>query len=103
MPSPFPGMDPYLEAQGRWPGFHTLLIGSCSELLNRDLPETYVAQADERIALVSFDDTPAERIPDILIGREEGSPIPERTDVPEAVGTLEPMTMRLLTPHGGGA
>src|SRR3954453_10659934 len=55
MPSPFPGMDPYLEAQGRWPGFHNMLIACCSELLNRELPESYVAQTDERIALVSFD------------------------------------------------
>jgi hypothetical protein len=45
-------MDPYLEAQGRWPGFHNLLIAHCSELLNRDLPETYVAQTDERVAEV---------------------------------------------------
>jgi hypothetical protein len=22
MPSPFPGMDPYLEAHNVWPGFH---------------------------------------------------------------------------------
>lgn len=58
MPSPFPGMDPYLEAQGRWPGFHTLLIGDCTALLNRNLPQAYVAQADERIAMSVSTDRP---------------------------------------------
>jgi hypothetical protein len=96
MPSPFPGMDPYLEAQGRWPGFHNVLIAHCSELLNRDLPESYVAQTDERIALVSFDDSATDRIPDVLIGREEGSPAGEPSDAPAVVGTIEPTTMRLL-------
>jgi Protein of unknown function (DUF4058) len=52
MPSPFPGMDPYVEAQGRWAGFRNVLIANCSELLNRVLPETYVSQTDERMAEV---------------------------------------------------
>ena len=26
MPSPFPGMDPYLEARTIWPGVHTSMI-----------------------------------------------------------------------------
>ena len=26
MPSPFPGLDPYLESQGYWPDFHAALI-----------------------------------------------------------------------------
>jgi hypothetical protein len=35
MPSPFPGMDPYLEDPHRWPGVHVLLIAAYAELLNR--------------------------------------------------------------------
>ena len=26
MPSPFPGIDPYLESQGYWPDFHVSFI-----------------------------------------------------------------------------
>ena len=44
MPSPFPGMDPYLEASGLWESFHPWLIPACTESLNRQLPEPYVAQ-----------------------------------------------------------
>lgn len=50
MPSPFPGMDPYLEAQGHWGGFHAMLTASCAEVLNRDLPASYMARIETRIA-----------------------------------------------------
>jgi hypothetical protein len=101
MPSPFPGLDPYLEAQGRWPGFHNLLIAYSSELLNRSLPESYVAQTDERIALISFDGLAADRIPDVVIGRDEDVPTatktaPTMTATAAAVGTLEPTTLQLV-------
>ncbi|MDR3637296.1 MAG: DUF4058 family protein [Isosphaeraceae bacterium] len=97
MPSPFPGMDPYLEAQGRWPGFHNALITHCNEALNRDLPEGYVAQIDERIALVSFDEPISQRVPDVFIGREEGaSHRPSSTPpLPGALGLIEPITIPL--------
>jgi hypothetical protein len=96
MPSPFPGMDPYLEAQGRWPGFHNVLIAYCSEVLNRELPESYVAQTDERIALVSFDESVSNRVPDVLIGRDDDAPASSRAPSPGVVGTLEPTTLQLL-------
>jgi hypothetical protein len=50
MSSPFPGMDVYLEAQGHWESFHTMLIASCAEALNRDLPASYMARVETRIA-----------------------------------------------------
>jgi Protein of unknown function (DUF4058) len=96
MPSPLRVMDPYLEAHGRWPGFHNVLIAGCSKLLNRVLPQTYVAQTDERIALVSFDETATGRQPDIVIGREGDRPARAQTDTPAVLGKLEPTTMRLL-------
>ena len=38
MPSPFPGMDPYLEAPDIWPDFHDRLAEQISSELNRTLP-----------------------------------------------------------------
>ena len=49
MPSPFPGMDPYIEQMGDWVGFHNTFIVHCSELLNEVLPEQYVATTAARI------------------------------------------------------
>lgn len=45
MPSPFPGMDPYLEDRGGWVTFHNRLIGAIDELLSASLgPRFFVAQ-----------------------------------------------------------
>jgi hypothetical protein len=51
MPSPFPGMDPYLESSVFWGGFHTRLYNSISNSLNSRLPDGYFAEMDEYIWL----------------------------------------------------
>ena len=38
MPSPFPGIDPYLESQGYWPDFHQRFMTYCCDSLNDILP-----------------------------------------------------------------
>ena len=43
MRSPFPGMDPYLEDPGGWPGVHGLLISAIRTDLNRRLGPRFVA------------------------------------------------------------
>jgi hypothetical protein len=48
MPSPFPGMDPYLEAPDIWPDFHDALAGEISSELNRTLPRPYYARLEMR-------------------------------------------------------
>jgi Protein of unknown function (DUF4058) len=55
MTGPFPGMDPYLEAQGLWESFHAPLVTNCAQALNQRLPEGYVAQIETRVALVSLE------------------------------------------------
>ena len=44
MPSPFPGMDPYLEAPDIWPDFHYAVAGEISRVLNHTLPLPYYAR-----------------------------------------------------------
>ena len=41
MPSPFPGMDPYLEQPEIWRGFHTRFLTVASGVLNRELSSNY--------------------------------------------------------------
>lgn len=43
MPSPFPGMDPYLEPPTIFPGLHNRLIAGLSEALQAALPAPYFA------------------------------------------------------------
>jgi hypothetical protein len=49
MPSPFPGMDPYLEGPTWWEGFRARLIIAMDSLLNRDLPEGFASHVQERV------------------------------------------------------
>ncbi len=46
MPSPFPGMDPYLEATEHWRSFHHLLADEIMAQLNRALSERYYADVE---------------------------------------------------------
>jgi hypothetical protein len=52
MPSPFPGMDPYLEHPVLWPGVHQNLITFINVALNASLPPRYFANIGERIYVV---------------------------------------------------
>ncbi len=42
MKSPFPGMDPYIEACGLWEGFHDRLIARIDQAIARVLPRGYI-------------------------------------------------------------
>lgn len=48
MKSPFPGMDPFIEARGLWTDFHDNLIVEIQSALNERLPAGYEALLGER-------------------------------------------------------
>ena len=49
MPSPFPGMDPYLESAALWPAFHHQFIAGLYHLLLPLLADRYRARVTQRI------------------------------------------------------
>lgn len=49
MPSPFPGMDPWLEDPARWPGVHQALITYLRDEMQPRLRPRYAATIGERI------------------------------------------------------
>jgi len=69
MPSPFPGMDPYLEDPSLWPGVHTSLIVAMMGELNHILPEGYVACIEEYLWIEDSDEGDRTLMgkPDVLI------------------------------------
>ena len=67
MPSPFPGMDPYVEAFGPWRDFHGSFIVYMRDALQPLLRPKYRARGEERI-LVDPDGRTA--YPDVSIIRE---------------------------------
>jgi hypothetical protein len=66
MPSPFPGMDPYLESVDVWPELHGQLIHSIRRHLHQVLPERYVARIDRHIWVHDPDEDDR-----ILLGRPD--------------------------------
>ena len=48
MPSPFPGMDPYLENVIFWRSVHTAFIAYITAALNDTLPDAFVARIEGR-------------------------------------------------------
>ena len=68
MPSPFPGMDPYLEDPAHWPDVHHELISGIREHLNRVIRPKYVARVEERTFYPEPDDPALNLfIPDVRI------------------------------------
>jgi len=54
MPSPFPGMDPYIESSGYWAGFHRNLSNRIKTVLNQSMAEGYFAEIDEYLNISGF-------------------------------------------------
>ena len=59
MPSPFPGMDPYLERN--WRDVHTTLVAESKRALNRQLPAGLFARIEERVGVEAATDDGGDR------------------------------------------
>lgn len=67
MPTPFPGMDPYLERPDLWPNVHaSLIVGLRDDLAPRLRPRYYVS-VEERTYLVQLDDSTFGARPDAAV------------------------------------
>lgn len=71
MPSPFPGMDPYLESPDWFPDLHHGLIYVMKETLQHSLPGSYSARSDYAFWL---EHSQRSIEPDVGVVRTEGSP-----------------------------
>ena len=49
MPSPFPGMNPFLEQDDAWHDFHEQFCIECRNAVLQQLPSAYIAKLDENI------------------------------------------------------
>lgn len=93
MPSPFPGMDPYLEEPWLWSDFHaTFAVGIRSEL-NRVLPKGYVALVDRYVWAQDAQTDERKRLgkPDVfLTGENEVKGTPTSTAILAPVEIILP-------------
>ncbi|MEZ4590563.1 MAG: DUF4058 family protein [Chloroflexota bacterium] len=92
MPSPFPGMDPYMEVSHRWSDLHQRLITYISEYLQPQLRPKYIARIEERIQLATFDQR---YVPDVQLLHTMREPAPTLELVSTVVAD-EPMILTTL-------
>jgi hypothetical protein len=95
MPSPFPGMDPYLEHPGRWPDVHHRMIALAGDLLSERLQPRYFTRIDERV-YISDEYDPGRRVivPDLAVVRGGGGRTTEAAGSTSAIS--EPVEITSL-------
>jgi hypothetical protein len=106
MRSPFPGMDPFIEAFGLWEDFHHDLITEIKGAISVALPERYVVRAGERSYEVLSARNGEEEFltqPDVGVARVAGARNPKSPPAGTATAILqapegqpEPITMLAL-------
>ena len=97
MPSPFPGMDPFLEHPDIFPDFHDSFIAYLRESLQSRLPPPYVAALGRRTWIEV-----SERFigPDVQVARPSGPAAESGGGAPAAMETrprTEPLVVHV--PH----
>lgn len=86
MKSPFPGMDPYLEAH--WGDIHTTLMVYARNQLNAQLPDDLQARVEESLAVTEDDQKRRTVYPDVRVVETPGMSVAESTAAP-AVATVD--------------
>ncbi len=96
MPSPFPGMDPYLEGE-LWTSFHALFVPEIIRLLTPQLRPRYIALPQKYHIVVDAPETPEplpeEMYPDIGVAQTSSRPLATHTSALLAT----PLEMETIT------
>lgn len=85
MPSPFPGMDPYLEHPLIWPDVHHRLIGAIAYQIEEQVGDRYYVSVERRVYVSEPDEPDAFRIPDVSVigtpGNGDVFGAPQQTEI----------------------
>ena len=99
MPSPFPGMNPYLEASQLWPDLHHRLITAIADLLAPQLEPKYIVAIERRVYEV-VDETPLlVGLPDVMVQRSTTTPEQTNTNVATLSPPAQPITVTVPIPE----
>ncbi len=79
MPSPFPGMNPYLENSELWSEVHSRLIVAIADELAEHLSEQYRVAIEKRTYFSGEDDSLLVGIPDVSVVSQQPVPSPSST------------------------
>ena len=102
MPTPFPGMDPYLEHPALWPDVHNGLIAELRNTLASQLRPRYYVALEERTYLAESAGLTFVSRPDVTVV-STSPPAANQTSLAEraltGVATLEPVIVELPIPE----
>jgi hypothetical protein len=89
MPSPFPGMDPYLENPAYWSGFHTTFVLYLRSALSRVLPKGYFTEVEQHVWLAGEEEDDREpfAVPDSFVGTRAQPTAPALATLPSTAPT----------------
>ncbi len=104
MPSPLPGMDPYLEHPSAWPNVHHRLITAIADDLAPKILPKYQILVEERIYQVEREDSILIGAPDVTVqslrkftnDQQSSSPITHAMAIAEPIS--EPIAITLTIP-----
>lgn len=98
MPSPFPGMNPYLEHPELWPGVHHLLISELVRFLSPKLRPKYRVAVEVRMYESSNENSLLVGIPDLIVKRSSTATT-AITNVAVAAPTTQPTKVTVPVPE----
>ncbi|MBG1269601.1 DUF4058 family protein [Nostoc sp. WHI] len=93
MPSPFPGMNPYLEDPALWQKVHKRLIVAIADSLSPLLRPKYIVDIEERVYQTSGEDALLVGIPDVAVQRQKSVINSETANVAIVSPPVEAMTV----------
>jgi hypothetical protein len=93
MPSPFPGMNPYLEHPALWSGVHHRLITAVANDLAPKIRPKYIAAIEERVYEISGETSLLVGVPDVSVQRSSTSAAPSNLAV--ASSATQPMEVTI--------
>ncbi|MDZ8184269.1 MAG: DUF4058 family protein [Nostoc sp. ChiSLP02] len=99
MPSPFPGMNPYLEDPALWPGVDGRLIVAIADFLSPQLRPKYFVAIEERIYQTTGDDRLLVGIPDVIIKNSQTEINPKIPNIALATPVVQPKTVTVPIPE----
>jgi hypothetical protein len=97
MPSPFPGMDPFIENQ-EWTDFHTRFITVIGEVLTPRLRQRYIVRIERRVYVEHLSGGVESIIPDVTVLKSQVDHRPSREVTPSAVSTAAPAPVECTLP-----
>jgi len=98
MPSPFPGMDPYLEHPRSWPNFHHRLITAIAIALGPQLRPKYRVVVEEAIYQTAPQDSVLVGIPDVAVQKTARASQGTDFGSDRSVAVAQPIEVQLPMP-----